>query len=194
MIVDSEMEARLRQGFKQFDRFMLLLWRLGLGGWVNALPSIGGRIMVVSHFGRKTGSIHHTPVNYAIVDGEIFCTAAFGGATDWYRNVLARPGIEVWLPDGWWSGQAEDVSEIANRLPILRQVLINSGFAAYAVGIDPRTTSETELAAATAKYRLIRIHRSSPCTGRGGPGDLAWVWPLATMILIPMALARRKSK
>lgn len=184
-------EKQLQQGFKYFNRFMLALWRLGLGRWVNAWPSVGGRIMVITHTGRKSRSQRRTPVNYAIVDDDVYCTAGFGQVSDWYRNIIANPSVEVWLPDGWWAGVAEEVADVDSRVPLMREVLLASGFAAYAAGLDPRNMTDQELDAATVKYRLIRIRRTTPRTGPGGPGDLSWVWPLATMILLPMALRRK---
>jgi hypothetical protein len=50
-------------------------------------------------------------VNYAIVDGEVYCTAGFGAVSDWYRNIRTNPEVEVWLPDGWWAGVAEEVTD-----------------------------------------------------------------------------------
>jgi deazaflavin-dependent oxidoreductase (nitroreductase family) len=187
----------LRQGFKYFNRFMLLMWRLGFGNWVNAWPKVGGRIMVITHTGRKSGARRHTPVNYTIVAGDIYCTAGFGSGSDWYRNILTNPEVEVWLPEGWWSGIAEDVTDEKDRLPLLRQVLIASGFAARLAGINPLSITDAELDAKTADYRLIRIQPLTPRTGRDGPGDLAWIWPLATLILLPLAFlrgSRRRSK
>ncbi len=185
-------EKQLQQGFKQFNKFMLTMWRLGLGSWVNAFPSVTGQVMVVTHIGRKSGVKRRTPVNYASVDGDIYCTAGFGKSSDWYRNIIANPCVEVWLPDGWWAGVAEEALDPDTRTVLMRAVLIASGFAAYAAGIDPRKMSDEELDGVTASYRLIRIRRTTPLTGRGGPGDLAWVWPLATMILLPMVFSRRK--
>jgi hypothetical protein len=75
-------EDSLRSIFKSFNRFMLLLWRLGLGSWGNG-TSFGGSYLVIKHTGRKTGLTRHTPLNYAIVDGEIYCTAGFGRVSDW---------------------------------------------------------------------------------------------------------------
>lgn len=190
--MDPQLEERLRQGFKFFNRFMLLLWRLGLGRWVNAWPDVSGRFMVITHTGRKTGIRRHTPVNYTIADGEIYCTAAYGSMADWYQNMMAHPEVEVWLPDGWWAGLAEDVTDIDVRISLMRQILIASGFAARAVGIDPNTLTDDELDSVTAKYRLIHIRRTGARTGPGGPGELSWVWPLATMILLPLILLRRK--
>lgn len=190
--MDPEMETRLRQAFKQLNKFMLLLWRLGLGKFVNIWPERGGQIMVLVHRGRKTGLVRRTPVNYVIVDGDIYCTAGFGKIAHWYRNVMADPQVEMWLPDGWWAGEAEDVTGGPDHIFLMRQVLIASGFAAYAAGLDPLHMSDETLAEVTAPYRLLRIRRTAPRTGPGGPGDLAWVWPLATWILLPLALRRRK--
>jgi deazaflavin-dependent oxidoreductase (nitroreductase family) len=192
MIGEAQREQQLRQGFRIFNHFMVMMWRLGLGAWINVWPEVSGRIMVIRHTGRKTGRRRYTPVNYTIADGEIYCTAGFGSVSDWYRNILAHPEVEVWLPDGWWVGVAEEVSAIDTRMPLLRQLLIDTGFAARAAGLDPICMRNDELERATATYRLMRIRRTRPCTGRGGPGDLAWVWPLATMILLPLVLLRRR--
>jgi deazaflavin-dependent oxidoreductase (nitroreductase family) len=191
--IQPEVEERLRQGFRYLNRFMVLSWRLGLGAWGNR-ADMSGQIMVLTHVGRKSGLRRRTPVNYAIVDGEVYCTAGFGPTSDWYRNVVANPQVEIWLPEGWWAGVVEDVSASPQRLLILRQVLIASGFAARMAGIDPQLMSDTELDGVSAKYRLLRIRRTTPCTGPGGPGDLAWVWPLATMGLLGLLLVRPRRK
>ncbi len=194
MTVDPRLEEQLRQGFKVLNRFMLIMWRLGLGPMLNMGPALAGRYMVVTHTGRKSGMKRRTPVNYAVVDDEVYCTAGFGSVSDWYRNLIANPQVEVWLPDGWWAGIAEEVTHPEARLPLLRQVLIGSGFAALAAGVDPKQMTDEELDALTKDYRLIHIRRVAARTGQDGPGDLAWVWPLATMILLPLVLLRRKGK
>ena len=162
---------------------MVALWRLGLGPWINIWPEKMGQIMVLTHTGRKSGLPRKTPVNYAIVDGEIYCTAGFGGKSDWYRNLKANPAVEVWLPDGWWAGKAEEVLDEKARMPLLRAVLIASGFASKAFGeIDPRQASDEDLAKATQGYKLFHIQRTEARTGKDGPGDLSWVWILATTL------------
>jgi deazaflavin-dependent oxidoreductase (nitroreductase family) len=183
----------MRQMFKVFNRFMLLMWRLGLGTYGNR-PELGGSIMVISHTGRKSGLKRRTPVNYAMLGGEVYCTAGFGAVSDWYRNMLANPQVEVWLAEGWYEGIAEDVSDSPDRAMLMRQVLIGSGFAARAAGINPLKMSDEELASLTQTYRLVRIQLTSPRTGAGGPGDLAWVWPLATTILLGMLFMRRRRR
>jgi len=190
--LDPRME-QLRQGFRRYlNPFMLSLFRLGLAWWFNVWPAVSGRVMVITHTGRKTGAKRRTPVNYAIVDDELYCVAGFGPIADWYRNILKDPHVEVWLPDGWWAGVAEDVSDCEERLRLMRQVMVGSGFAARVAGLNPYTMSDEELDRATATYRLVRIRRTEARTGPGGPADLAWVWPLVAMILLPLALRRRK--
>ncbi len=191
--IDPHTEERLRQGFKKYlNPFMLTMWRLGLGILFKVWPEISGSVMVLTHIGRKTGIKRYQPLNYAIVDDDIYCVAAFGGISDWYRNIRANPNVEVWLPDGWWAGVAEDISDSPARIQLLRQVMIGSGFAAYVAGLNPRKMTDEEIDTESKKYRLLRIHRSEARTGPGGPGNLGWVWQLATIILLGLVLFRRR--
>ena len=178
----------LRKAFRQMNRGMVLLFRLGLGRLMNAWPSIGGRILVINHVGRRSGNRYRTPVNYAADGHSLTCVAAFGTRTDWYRNALAAPVLEVWLPDGRWLCEAQDVSADPRRLELMREVLIASGFAAPLVGLHPHTMSDEELAAATESYRLLRLSRREALPD--GAGDLAWIWP-AGLGLLAVALAIR---
>jgi deazaflavin-dependent oxidoreductase (nitroreductase family) len=193
MSLDPQLEKQLRHvWFKRLNKFMLFMWQLGLGWMMNVWPAGFGRIMVITHTGWKSGLRRRTPVNYAHVFGEIYCTAGFGRVSHWYKNIQANPNVEIWLPDGWWEGVAEDVSDAENRLFLMREVLIGSGFAAHAAGINPKTITDEELANVAAEYRLLHIRRTKARTGPGGPGELAWVWPVVAMLLLPF-LFRRKS-
>ncbi len=192
---DKKRINQMRQGFKYMNKFMLLMWRLGWGPWINIWPEGIGRIMVITHTGRKSGLKRQTPVNYAILDGEVYCTAGFGRVSDWYHNVKANPAVEVWLPDGWWEGKVEEIADPEKRLPLLRAILQNSGFATYTFGgIDPFKLNDEELAKATPDYNVFHIQRTAARTGPGGPGDLAWIWPMATMVLLPLVLCRRRCR
>jgi deazaflavin-dependent oxidoreductase (nitroreductase family) len=184
-------EDQLRRIFKAFNRFMVLLFRLGLGSWGNG-TKFGGSVMVIKHTGRKTGLTRLTPVNYATVDGDIYCTAAFGRAADWYLNIIADPQVEVWLPDGRWAGTVEDVTSDEKSAFYLRQVIIASGFAGPLFGVNPKHLSDQDFEELLESYRLIRIRRINALTGAGGPGDLSWIWPLTTFVLLWLLLSRRR--
>jgi deazaflavin-dependent oxidoreductase (nitroreductase family) len=151
-------EVSLRKFFHSMNRFMVFMWKIGMGKMINFWPAVVGRIMVIKHRGRKSGKEYLTPVNYAPVDGEIYCTAGFGSISDWYRNMLVNPQVELWLPEGKRAACAEDISDSPRRLFLLRQVLIASGFAASTFGgLNPRKVSDEELDKATKEYRLVHF-------------------------------------
>lgn len=184
---------RLKAAFRNFNRFMVVMWRLGLGRWVNVWPAGSGRIFVLGHTGRRTGRRRRTPLNYALVDGELYCTAGFGPASDWYRNVMAEPAVEVWSPGERWAGAVEEISDHPERVHLLREVLVASGFAARAAGIDPRRLDDEELARATSSYRLLRIRRTAgagPLPVHPRPGDLSWCWAVLAGSAVALAVRR----
>lgn len=191
--MDRETQAALQQGFKYLNRYMVLMWRLGLGKWLNSAPTLLGRYMVIVNVGRKSGQKRFAPVNYALADGQVYCVAGFGAGSHWYQNIMATPQVELWLPDGRWAAQAVDVTDSDDAIAKIRQVLIASAFVAPLVGIDPHTMPDAELAAATADYRLIRFERGESITETNGPGELAWVWLLLGLVLL-LALRGQKRR
>jgi hypothetical protein len=144
-------DRRLRSFFRQLNRFMLWMWRVGLGRWINAWPAVGGRIMVVTHRGRRSGRLYRTPLNYA-PSGRRSTAPLVSGP--------AATGIElIATPQG---GVARALVRIAGRGNLddrapARQVLIASGFAAYLAGINPRRVKDEELERRAHGYRLVRI-------------------------------------
>ena len=159
--MENKPDGKLRAGFKQFNKFMLLLWRLGLGPWVNMWPDVSGRIMVLVHIGRKSGQRRFTPVNYAIIDGDIFCVAGYGSLADWYRNIKADSKVEVMLPDGWWEGKAEEIVDVSGNLPVLRQVLVASGIVAPMMGVRPKKMDRREADLIGAKLKGADLRGAS---------------------------------
>jgi deazaflavin-dependent oxidoreductase (nitroreductase family) len=73
-------------------RIPLWLYRANLG-WL-----LGHRLARLTHRGRRTGQIHQTVVEVVRFDPhtrEIVVAAAWGGQTDWYRNIQQSPALEV---------------------------------------------------------------------------------------------------
>ncbi len=147
----------LRRFFHSMNYFMVFMWRIGLGRLCEIWPSATGRIMVIRHRGRKSGRQYLTPVNYAVVEDDIYCTAGFGSQTDWYRNVLADPCVELWLPKGHRLARATDVSDSPRRVELLRAITIASGFAGPLLGVDQRKLTDDDMARIGKEYRLVRF-------------------------------------
>jgi len=182
--------ASLRRSFRRMNPGMVLLWRLGLGRFAELWPRGFGRLLVIEHVGRRSGTTYRTPVNFTRADGGIYCVAAFGKRTDWYRNALAQGSILVWLPDGAWEATVEDASDDPARLDLMRRVLIDSGFAAPLFGLYPTQMTNDQLAEATADYRLVRI-LSVRRSKSDQYGDLTWVWPIGVGVFLAWCFLRR---
>ncbi len=148
---------RLRRFFHGMNHLMVFMWKLGLGRFMNIWPAVGGRIMVIRHRGRKSGREYLTPVNYAIVDKEIYCMAGFGALTDWYRNILSTPNIELWLPEGRRRAQACDVSSSPCRVKLIREIAIASGFAGPLLGFDQKKLTDEDIEKMSKDYRLVQF-------------------------------------
>ncbi len=169
---------RLRGLFRRLNRFMVLLFRLGLGRYVGNPWT--GYIMVITTTGRKSGLRRHTPVNYLQGEGEVYCMPGFGTNSDWYRNLLANPRVEVWVGGKAWLGRAETVPP-AEALPLYRRLMERAGFADRAfTKVNLSTVSDEDLARLPGAGPLTRIRLERellPPPKR--PGDLAWAWPVA---------------
>ena len=74
--------------------FRLPIWvyRVGLGGM------FGRRLLMLTHFGRRTGAAHQTileVVQYDPADRSYVVASGWGPQAAWYRNVCAQPAVSV---------------------------------------------------------------------------------------------------
>ncbi len=143
-----------------------------------------GYIMVMKTTGRKTGKVRYTPVNYALMNGCVYCLAGWGQIADWYRNLKAHPDMEIILPGGALWGRAEDVTDPNESLRALRQILKNSGFAGFFLGFNPFAVSDEVLLGKTKDMPVIRIRPTGIGSGASDPGGWMWVWILAVLVAL----------
>ncbi len=166
----------LRKRFRIFNRWMIGMWRLGMGRLINISPARLGRILLLGTTGRKSGKTRYTPLNYSPGDNEVVVLSGFGEGAHWLRNVEANPAVEVWLPDGRWTGRATLVKDEPERVRRIRDVLLQSGFAAETfAGVNPRTASDDEIQAHLPREVVVRIHLEDRLRSRH-PG---WMWAAA---------------
>ncbi|MBN1964095.1 MAG: nitroreductase family deazaflavin-dependent oxidoreductase [Anaerolineae bacterium] len=189
-----ENEALTRQMFRQLNRFMLLMWRLGMGPLLQ--HPFYGYIMVLITTGHKSGQQRKAPINYDRQGDTVYILPGFGKKTHWYRNLKADPNCELWLPDGWWRGIAEEVTDPDEHLSALRRVLTRAGVVTNLVeGKSVAEMSDDDLRAMLDRYPVsLRIRLLKQLSGPGGPGDLAWVWAVVGLIALLMLLRPRRKR
>ncbi len=167
------MDNALRQIFKLLNKyFMVPVFRLGLGALMG--NPFSGYIMVIKTIGRKSSKTRYTPVNYAIIAGQVYCVAGFGRVTHWFKNLQADPNLEVILPGRTISGQAVEVNDPQEALTAVRQILSNAGFAGFFEGYNPRRATDQQLQGTLARAPIIRIQPSGVQPSPADPGG--WLW------------------
>jgi deazaflavin-dependent oxidoreductase (nitroreductase family) len=166
--------------------FMVPMFRLGFGPFFG--NPFWGYIMVLKTTGRKSGKIRYSPVNYAILNGRVYCVSGFRQVSDWYRNLRARPALEAILPGGAFTGATTEITDPAVRLIAIRKVLQNAGFAGFFEGFNPFRISDEELARKTADIPLICIQPSGLGSGAFDAGGWAWIWTTVSLVALILVL------
>ena len=119
--------------------------------------------MVLGIAGRKTGMIRYTPVSYARIGPKIYCYQGKEMKGQWYLNLLANPEVEVLLPSGLFSGRGEAVSDTAEKLQAMRQILKGSGLNSSMYGFDPEAATDEVVREKTKDIPVVRITLDLTC-------------------------------
>lgn len=173
----------LRAFFRFLNKyFMVPVFRVGLGPFMG--NPITGYIMVLKTIGRKSGLVRYAPVNYSILDGNIYCLSGLGKIAHWYKNLIANPQIEIIMPLGTISGSAITVTDADKRLSIMRQILKNSGFASFMAGINAFAISDEDLLEKGSEMVIIRIMPNGIFSGAADPGGKLWLWLTIAAIIV----------
>jgi deazaflavin-dependent oxidoreductase (nitroreductase family) len=164
-----------RRVFRSLNRyFMVPAFRLGLGSFI--VNPFSGYIMVMKTIGHKSGRTRYAPMDYALQDGNVYCTAGFGQTTHWYRNLRANPRVELLMPGGNITGLAEEVTDPGERLRALRQILKNGGFAGFFMGFNPHSAPDEQVIEKCEGLPVICIRPAGIKSGAADPGG--WLWLL----------------
>ena len=132
-----------------------IAYALGLG------PLIGRRVLLLTTTGRKSGLPRVTPLQYEEIEGLFYVGSARGDKSDWYRNILADPKVEVRVKSPRFVGTAEtiaDVERVADYLEIVMErnprmmgtLLQFFGF--------PRKPNREQLEGYAAHRTVVKIH------------------------------------
>ena len=179
------------RAFKVLNRwFMVPLHRAGLGAWLGT--PVGGWMLLLRVRGRKSGLVREIPLSYLVADGSVWVVAGFGPRTEWYRNLLAEPAVEAWLPGRRVTGTAVEIRTPAVRARILPALVRATGLPSFLGGVNPWRASDDRILAAFDFVPLIRIDTDEGWLDAGpdDPGGRAWVWR-QTLVLAASWLAWR---
>lgn len=170
-------EQRMLFFFKQLNRWMTVpLLRAGAGPWIGT--PVGGWLLLLRVRGRRTGLVREVPLSYLIDEGAAWVMAGSGPTTQWYRNLLSDPEVEVVLPGGGRRCIAEDVRDPEIRQRIMPRLLRATGAPGFLSGCDPWRASVDEILGVTAWVPLIRLRPVGEplVAGPDDPGGLGWAW------------------
>jgi deazaflavin-dependent oxidoreductase (nitroreductase family) len=177
--------------FKLLNRwFMVPAVRAGLGPWVSS--PLGGHVVLLRVRGRKSGLVRETPLNYVITDGCAWVLAGFGPRTEWYRNLLAAPDVEIVLPGRPpMAAIASEVTASATRTRIIPAIMRSTLGPSLAAGMNPLTTAGHALAEEMAWVPVVRLTPvDEPLEpGADDPGGRAWIWRQAVAVAATLAAA-----
>lgn len=168
--------------------FMVPMFRLGFGPFFG--NPFSGYIMVMKVIGRKTGKVRLTPVNYAIYKGDVYCISGGRKTSDWYKNLIATPDIDLILPMGSIFAHMEEAADPKQKLIISRQILKNAGFAGFFEGYNPFTISDAALTQKIEDLPLLRFHPLGLGNGPSDAGGWAWISTFILMVILIILLLR----
>lgn len=89
-------------------RAPIFLYRINLG-WV-----LGGRFLLLTHIGRKSGLPRQTVVEVVSHDNEsgvYYVAAAWRKKADWYLNILQNPRVKIQVGKKQFEAEADQKSE-----------------------------------------------------------------------------------
>jgi deazaflavin-dependent oxidoreductase (nitroreductase family) len=130
------------------NRVINLFTRLGVSVW-------GSRVL--EHKGRRSGELHHTPVNLLTVDGTDYLVSP-RGETQWVRNVRADDGQLVLLLGRTRQVCTATEVPVAERTDILRAYLRRWKFEVgmFFDGVGPDATDD-EFAAVAGRHPVFAL-------------------------------------
>jgi deazaflavin-dependent oxidoreductase (nitroreductase family) len=141
-------------------------YALGLG------PLIGRLILLLTTTGRVTGKSRITPLQYEEIDGVFWVGATLGLKSDWVRNILADPQVEVRVKSNRFKGFAEvftDLDKIVEFLEIRLQNHPRMVGAMLKAGGIPSNPPRAELENYGAQFVVVAIH---PIDSEAPPSSL----------------------
>ena len=106
--------------FKWLFKTPILFYRIGV-------PIFSSFVLVLTTTGRKSGKQRFTPLEYQRESGSgnPVIMAGWGGKTDWSRNVLANPEVQVQIGKESFAASAEPLTDAEVHARLTEALRIN---------------------------------------------------------------------
>jgi deazaflavin-dependent oxidoreductase (nitroreductase family) len=154
------------------------LHRAGLAAWLGS-PLTGWQCLLTTR-GRRSGLPRPTPLGYIVMDGAAWVMAGYGPRTQWFRNVLEDPGVELRLPGRRpLAALAEEVRDPDLRARVIPPLCRSMAVPGMMIGCLPATSGDERILGCVSWVPLMRIQPvdGQPILpGPDDPGGRGWVW------------------
>lgn len=186
-----------REAFRLGNRYLVVpLHQAGFAAWLG-FPLAGWQCLLTTR-GRRSGLPRPTPLGYLVMDGAAWVMAGYGPRTQWYRNVLEDPSVELRLPGRpAVEAVAEEVCDAATRTRVMPALCRSMALPGLMTGCFPPTSPDERILACVSWVPLVRIRRADGqpiLPGPDDPGGRGWVWRQGVLLgatLLLVGLARR---
>jgi deazaflavin-dependent oxidoreductase (nitroreductase family) len=90
--------------------------------WTQKLQSVAGKQrLVLTHYGRKTGTPHQVTIWFLVQGEKIYLTTA-NVQRQWVRNVQKTPRVRLSIGDARFEGEARFLSDDAERRRVIATI------------------------------------------------------------------------
>jgi len=186
-----------QSAFRHANRwFVVPLHRAGLAVWLCG--PLGGWQCLVTTIGRTSGLRRDTPLGYIVMDGAAWVMAGYGPRTQWYRNILAEPRVDLRLPSRQpFAALAEEARDPDLRARVIPPLCRSMALPGVMIGCVPATSTDERILDCVSWVPLVRIRPadgSALVPGTEDPGGRGWIWrhiAMTGVTIVPLALLRR---
>lgn len=159
-------------------RIPLWIYRLGIS------RLLGKYILILSTFGRKTGKVHRTPVEYFRQNGQLFVMSGFGTHPDWFKNLQMDPRVTIQMGQNILHAIARK-PQTEHEWDGVIAFLKSSPVAKLSQPDLLEKLGSSEIRAAIKTWPILTFDPTDEACPPPLKSDLIWTWPL---ILIDIAL------
>ncbi len=165
--------------FRHVNRwFVVPLHRAGLAVWLGG--PLGGWQCLVTTIGRTSGLRRDTPLGYIVMDGAAWVMAGYGPRTQWYRNILVDPRVDLRLPGRHpFAALAEEARDPDLRARVIPPLCRSMALPGLMIGCVPATSTDERILDCVSWVPLVRIRPADGSVlapGPEDPGGRGWVW------------------